>query len=90
MYLFLGGTKLRLLRSYLIQYYASCRKMNLRRNKDTSLWEITRLIKDHNHDPIHDVVLAYQQRVKELTDEQKEFILSLVGGGVPPEDVLTC
>ncbi len=62
----------------------------MRRNKDTSLWKITTFMKNHNHDPIHDVVLAYQQRVKELTDEQTQFIVSLLGGGVPPEDVLAC
>ena len=45
-------------------------------------------MKNDNHDPNHDVVLAYPLRAKELTYEQTQFIVSLVGGGVPLEDVL--
>jgi len=46
-------------------------------------------MKNDKHDPIHDVVLAYQLRAKELIDEQTQIIVSLVGGGIPLREVLT-
>lgn len=62
--------------------------MNVRRSKDTGLWKITTFKPDHNHDPVRTVVLAYQNRVKELNNDQKELIIALVSAGIPPEDVL--
>ena len=44
----------------------------------------------HNHKPHSEVTHAYLNRLRDLTDEHREYLCSIAGTGVPAEDALTC
>jgi hypothetical protein len=64
--------------------------MNVRLQKQSKTWKITKLDLQHNHAPLSDLVLSYKNRVANLSDEQRELILSMGQAFVPAELILTC
>jgi hypothetical protein len=43
---------------------------------------------DHNHDPLPEIDQAYKDRLTDLTSDMKEFMFSLMGIGIPAQDIL--
>ena len=50
-------------------------RLNARLNKTTGLWYVTTLRELHIHPPTPEIILSFQNRNKDLTDDKKEFMI---------------
>jgi hypothetical protein len=62
--------------------------MNVRQQPNKG-WKITTLHLPHNHPPLTPVLMAFQNRSKQLSEDMKDFVRSLAGVHIPPEDILS-
>ena len=62
----------------------------MRLQASLGVWKGTKLDLRHNHAPQVEIIFKHQNRVRSLSEDEKQFICCLIDVGIPPEDVLSC